>query len=78
VNPVTYLIWTTIAIAHLVGMAIAHGAARRHTLKPDLMFYGIWELWVVMWLATQAGTILWDALRWAATALDDIGYRIGR
>jgi hypothetical protein len=74
----TYLIWTTLAIAHLVGMAIAHGMERRRTFKPDVFFYGIWEFWLLVWAVVQAGTILRDALRWMFAALDDIGYRIGR
>jgi hypothetical protein len=74
----TYLIWTTLAIAHLVGMAIAHGMERRRTYKPDPMFYALWELWLLVWVLMLAGSALWDALRWTFTALDDVGDRIGR
>jgi hypothetical protein len=74
----TYLIWTTLAIAHLVGMAIAHGTERRRTCKPDPFFYALWELWLCMWVVAQVLIALRDALRWTFMALDDIGYRIGR
>lgn len=73
-----YLVWTTLAIVHLSVMAIARGMERRGKLSPDLFVYALWEIWLLVWVLVQVSTIIWDALRWTFTVLDDIGYRLGR
>lgn len=70
-----YLVWTTLALAHLVGMAITHGTERRRTFKPDPIVYLLWELWLLVAAAGWVGGALRDGLRWTLTALDDLGYR---
>lgn len=74
----TYLIITTLALAHVVGMAITHGMERRRTIRPDPLVYALWEVWLYLWALGKVIACFEVALRWAFTALDDLGYRMGR
>jgi len=74
----TYLLWITLALTHLVGMAMTHGMERRRTFRPDPFVYVPWEFWLIVWVGGVAASALRDGLRWTFAALDEIGYRIGR